>query len=390
MDHRKTDCSELADLIRQQKIRLNDRQRITNSATGREYPVNSGKGGMRALYREEVQSAGMNAIEIDSAPSATIGTEATTYLVTFHEDGSQTYELVDVEEKRKWDGDEGEKRARARTAADPPTAGTKSPTAETTARTSETTGSKSAKDLAAASIPKFKLATNVQGQADIPTVGGKLLEAPVTLTLRELLSTSSDLSSYLVDSCRRRRIPVSRPSTTAGTVEVESISAMEAPLYACVSPRVKVTMEDRIHLEALVDGGAEICLMPRRTFERLGLAIDVDIDWVIRAFDDRARKDVTNRNCIGVCHEVRLSVGGVVVKMPVFVVESAGHDLIHGRPWERFVRAVHTNGDDGALITKIQSPDGKKIVQIVTAPATHERNRACVRPATDHDDPLKA
>ena len=96
------------------------------------------------------------------------------------------------------------------------------------------------------------------------------------------------------------------------------------------------------------------------------------------------------RGCIGVCHEVEVSVGGIAVKVPVFVVENVGYDLILGRPWERFVRAEHINGDDGTLRTKIKSRDGSRIVEMITAPANHERNRRFARATTPTVSSLKS
>jgi hypothetical protein len=83
---------------------------------------------------------------------------------------------------------------------------------------------------------------------------------------------------------------------------------------------------------------------------------------------------------MGVCHNVTVDVGGVLVKQHIFVVRQLGSaEVILGRPWERAVRAQKTNKDDGSFHVKIKSPDGRRIVEFVAIPAQHERNREFVR-----------
>jgi hypothetical protein len=38
-------------------------------------------------------------------------------------------------------------------------------------------------------------------------------------------------------------------------------------------------------------------------------------------------------------HETKINVGGVIVSIPVFVVEDTTMDLILKKPWSRYVRA---------------------------------------------------
>ena len=87
-----------------------------------------------------------------------------------------------------------------------------------------------------------------------------------------------------------------------------------------------------------------------------------------------------------------IDVGGVEVKLPVFVVEEAFQDLILGRPWECAVRAIITNNNDGSESVQIHSEDGRRAVRFTCVTADHERNREFAKHAVSpcvSIDPLK-
>ena len=144
-----------------------------------------------------------------------------------------------------------------------------------------------------------------------------------------------------MDSCRRRRRPIQAGINTVGAQPID------APLYACVSGKAMAIINDVLKVEALLDGGSEVCLMPRSTYDQLKLPIDTDINWSIHGYDEKVREEVERKGVIGVCHDVNIDVYAVKVVMPVFVVEHANADLFLGRPWEWYVRAEFINEEDG-------------------------------------------
>ena len=50
-------------------------------------------------------------------------------------------------------------------------------------------------------------------------------------------------------------------------------------------------------------------------------------------------------------------------------------DMIHGRTWERKVRAQYDNRDDGSLHITISMPNDEKVVTFCRVGKTDERNR---------------
>jgi len=134
-------------------------------------------------------------------------------------------------------------------------------------------------------------------------------------------------------------------------------------------------LDGQIKVNSLLDDGSEVNVMPRRTFDNLDFPIDTSIQWDINSFGSKSLPE----GCVGVCHDLPVDIGGVEVKVLVFVVEESGHDLLLGRPWGKMARAVFSNEDNRNYVCRIKSPDGRRIVQFVAARADHPRNRSYVR-----------
>jgi len=75
------------------------------------------------------------------------------------------------------------------------------------------------------------------------------MDTPVQLSVRDVLAVSSEVSGYLHEQTRKRRIPIDTATApvipTAAVTEVQ-INRADAghlkKLYACPSPRAKVTL----------------------------------------------------------------------------------------------------------------------------------------------------
>jgi len=124
-----------------------------------------------------------------------------------------------------------------------------------------------------------------------------------------------------------------------------------------------------------------------RTFKHLNYLIDTDIKWRINSFHGQDG----NGGVIGVCHDLRVNVGEVEVRTPVFVVDECNQDLLLGWPWERAVQASMINERDGSVTWEIRSADGRRVVRFVGVTGEHERNRSYARlpdEERDETDPL--
>jgi hypothetical protein len=149
--------------------------------------------------------------------------------------------------------------------------------------------------------PKFRLASELNQNINTSDIGEKIMNTSVQLSVREILAVSSDLSNYLHDQTRKRRIPIEpiEPgiSTTSASTNQSVISAdvnhiNTRTFYACPSGRAKVTFDSQMQVTALLDDGSELNLLPRRIYEQLDLPIDTEIDWRINGYDTKAKEEL--------------------------------------------------------------------------------------------------
>ena len=180
------------------------------------------------------------------------------------------------------------------------------------------------------------------------------MEASIQLRMCELLAVFIEVANYIHDQTRRHRILMNLNANPTQTQSVDGVSAsiteasvnavqvpgISKPLYACPSAMTKVFLDDEVQAGGLLDDGSELNLMEWKVFESLQHPIHVDIDWKIHGYDSdiaKVAKEIAELekkgNLIGVCHNVAVDVGGVVVKQHLFVVRQLGSaEVIFGRP----------------------------------------------------------
>ena len=209
---------------------------------------------------------------------------------------------------------------------------------------------------------KYHLVSKAKQEVNVKSVGREILDTCLSLWLHNILGSSNELQKVVENEIRIKRQLI--PATDVHTASIE-VDGYQTSLYVVSSGYMSGYVENS-PMHFLLDAGSEINVMPFRTFEKLNILIDVDADW--RMGDANAQ----TTKLMGVCHNVSIVIGGVGVKVHIFVNQQAKYDLLLGRPWERAVRAEYQNRDDGSLWCKIRSPDGRRIVRFCAVPANHE------------------
>jgi hypothetical protein len=434
MKHVRRDCVEFTEALRSNLVRFNDAGRVVLVSTGQELLLMIGKDGMKRLVELIVGSAktrplaaasgvettakgssgAVRVITVDDQSFGSLGGGSSARVTTLDfEKGIRTDEIIDAEanEKRKRMDLDRTRRVRSRIES----------TGESSVLPSDTTelgsfpavqpttnpiagqgntDTSSSGGGAQTDRPKFRLVSELNQSISSSDVGKKVMDAPIQLSIREILAVSNDVSNYIHDQTRKRRVPLETDSSasvtavtingTDGTTDVVSAnvhSAITTPLYACPSGRTKVYLDDEVPVSALLDDGSELNIMSQNTFDQLQHPLDSDINWKINGYDSKAKDELEELegqgSLLGVCHDVLVDVSGVAAKQHIFVVSYLSLDLILGQPWGRSTRAQFTNEDDGSYTVKIKSLDGRRSIKFVAVRTDHERNREHVRPAEE-------
>ena len=160
-------------------------------------------------------------------------------------------------------------------------------------------------------------------------------------------------------------------TTTATPILASTNSTVYKTYYTCPSGHAKVLLDKQITTYSLLDNGSEVLMIPRHVYKHLDLPIDRRVDWCINGYNTETNAMLEEARPIGCCHDVSIDVGGVEVKLPVFVVEHCNSDIILGRPWERMMRAQYINEDDGSLTVIIKSLDGRRVAEFCAVKGEH-------------------
>jgi hypothetical protein len=103
------------------------------------------------------------------------------------------------------------------------------------------------------------------------------------------------------------------------------------------------------------------------------LPIDTDISWSVGS------ANATHNRVFGICHSVSVSIGGVKIDVPIFILEGAAQDFILGWPWERKARAKYHNREDGSLYITISTTNNRRKAVFCAMDERSDRNRDRVR-----------
>src|SRR5579859_6144928 len=262
IEHIRSKCPSFNEALQNGKIHWNDNHHIVFSTTGEEIPLNWRGGGQKELFENELAKvskttakASTNVIVAEPV-YGTIGEDNSVVCATLYDDGTIMEEVVDVDvyEKRKRDDfEQTGRRIRPRQNGETSGPGQQQPASESFNNDSARPSASAPHTVEnpAEPKPKYQLLSKLNETLSVDDIGAKILDTLVALPLSELLSVSGDLSTFIHEQTRKRRVPVEQlRSQTVATVttapgiiraSINSISG-EASFYACPSGRVKATI----------------------------------------------------------------------------------------------------------------------------------------------------
>ena len=85
----------------------------------------------------------------------------------------------------------------------------------------------------------------------------------------------------------------------------------------------------------MLDMGSEVNLIPKRVFDTFDYPIDTDIRWRISGYDQKTQDHLMGSGLFGILHDCPVEIGGIMVRLHLFVIQDAVPNLLLGRPFER-------------------------------------------------------
>ena len=168
----------------------------------------------------------------------------------------------------------------------------------------------------------------------------------------------------------------------------EKVSHLEKYKGAYAAPCVYLPVQvglDYFPVRGLVDGGSEIDLISSYTAKHAGLLVDTTPNLIMKS------ANATRDRLIGVCHDVKVEVGGILRLLQLWVVEADETMLLLGRPWARTVFCKvedRENGETWVSFREDRHGVGKS-VQFMATGRNHPRLIEQWPPGTRNRHPHK-
>ena len=141
--------------------------------------------------------------------------------------------------------------------------------------------------------PKYRLQSELGKTINVTDVVEKIMNAPIMLSIKDFLAVSPEMSGYIHEQTRRKRIPVDTEAM-ASTTELGATEQATTAVgnsyklyYAISSGRAPVAINDKVCIQCLLDDGSELNIMSEDLYNELGHPIDRNIRRRINGFDSR-------------------------------------------------------------------------------------------------------
>jgi hypothetical protein len=285
--------------------------------------------------------------------------------------------------------------------------------------------------------PAYKTLPPVHDPAIATSVFQRSMEAPITITQRELLSLSPEVRSQVRDTTTTRRIPTASQNMYEDFDDMENLDFDSlnqtypvttfalSDAYNRPIPRDAVIVQDEIEsyyrslgpdedpdlsrlvvsgdssairsvaalidnshrVECILDSGCQIIAMSEAVCHELGLAYDPSIVLHMQSANG------TLDQSLGLSRNVPFQIGKITMYLQVHVISSPAYDVLLGRPFDVLTESVVRNFSNEDQTITIQDPNTGRRVTVPTFPrtrkvpkCTHPRHAEHNRLAYDNQD----
>ncbi|KAG9227279.1 hypothetical protein CCMSSC00406_0004182 [Pleurotus cornucopiae] len=237
------------------------------------------------------------------------------------------------------------------------------------------------------SNPQYRYQSNAEDPKIASSVIERALDAPVTVTQRELLALAPELRRHIRDLTMTKRVPTSDTkvlyqecTTDCGNAEASSFFNSEADfeqehaLSLLVQEReqlvsandmeslrvVTLKLEDTHFVSCILDSGSQIISMRRAIWEALAIPLDLDKGLVMES------ANLTTNKTLGLARNIKASIGELDFYLQIQVVESAPYDILLGRPFHCLLSAVTQDYPDGRQDISLRDPNSNLRISVPT------------------------
>lgn len=214
--------------------------------------------------------------------------------------------------------------------------------------------------------PQFKFISGIEDPAIVKSVIDRSLDAPVTISQRELLALAPDVRKKIKDLTTTKKVTNNNVNYMEAAGDDES-NASERPLvvYAESENRQNIiweslplrtmegVIEDKIKAELTLDQGASCCLMREDVWKRIGTHLHPNETTLLET------ADLGVTRTIGKIPNVKLTIGGIDFNLPMHVVTDGPFLILIGRPFFAASECETKDYATGEQLVTISDPQNR-------------------------------
>ncbi|KAF8800910.1 hypothetical protein BYT27DRAFT_7116368 [Phlegmacium glaucopus] len=200
-----------------------------------------------------------------------------------------------------------------------------------------------------------------------------MLDAPITITTRELLSVSPDIRRHIKEQLTAKRV-----GTTAfvETTDQENVHQMLLASLAAENLIVARDIEELravdviiegCEVEATIDDGSQILSIREDVWQKSGLPLRADKTIVMES------ANLTQDKTLGLIKDLKLIIGGYDFYVQAQVVREAPYEVLLGRPFFTLTQASHQHYSNRDSRLRVLDPNTQELITIPTRP--RKRNK---------------
>jgi hypothetical protein len=240
-----------------------------------------------------------------------------------------------------------------------------------------------ARTKAAVRKPRLPHASQISKTVDPRAILDKAFNAPITLTVREIIGVSKEVSSLMQDAIRYRRTAeveqnVSAAVTTANPPKKKGVAYHQHNHRQ--GTLIKITLECDGHpIRAIIDTGSTLNIMHQQVYEK-----------AVRRPINRGVTPVMNdangggKIMAGLVENVPLLCGSVITWADLYVAGHVPFDLLLGRPWQRGNFVSIEERTDGTYVVFKDPKDPDVHYELLGVPEAHQSRFAYSTQALEH------
>ncbi len=141
-----------------------------------------------------------------------------------------------------------------------------------------------------------------------------------------------------------------------GEAPKQVYSAMDSAALRAVFP----TVNGKLRIESILDGGSQIVSMALSIAEELGLSWDPDIQIFMQSANGQLKKSA------GLARNTSFEFGDLTVYLQVHIIDQPAYHVLLGRPFDILTESLIQNRRDGSQTLTIQDPNSEKRQTIPT------------------------